>query len=218
MTTTTTTTVPPKPKPKPTWTARRVVREVAILAAFALAFLSARSSIADHYHVPSGSMMPTVEIGDRIVVSKAAYGVRVPFTRHVIAELDGPARGDVVVLESPDPGDDGKVLLKRVAAVPGDRVAVRHGQIFLAGRDVKQETRADGTYEILDGVEHRIELGNGPGPDLEEIVIPPERYLVLGDNRGDSRDGRELGLVPRENILGRAARVYWRGGPAWTPL
>jgi signal peptidase I len=216
-------TPPKKPKaPKKPWTARRILREVAILAAFTTVFLSARSSIADHYRVPSGSMLPTVEIGDRIVVAKASYGLRVPFTSHTLTDTAGPARGDVVVLESPDPEDDSKILLKRVVAGPGDRVEVRGGKLWLDGVAVPIERRADGDYEILPGsgagVAHRVELANGGGPDLPELVVPPGQYLVMGDNRGDSRDGREFGFVPRENILGRAARVYWRGGPAWEPL
>jgi signal peptidase I len=208
---------PEKPA-KPAKKKRSWWRELAITAAFALVFLSARSSIADHYHVPSGSMLPTVEIGDRIVVAKAAYGLRVPFTHHAIADFSGPSRGDVIVLESPDPDDDRKVLLKRVAALPGDRVAVRGGKIILGGVAVPVESRPDGDYEILDGTAHPIELRNGGGPELDETIVPEGHYLVLGDNRGDSRDGRDFGFVPRANILGRAARIYWRGGPAWTPL
>jgi signal peptidase I len=111
-----------------------------------------------------------------VLVSKLAYGLRVPLTERYLVRFAAPARGDVVVLVSPE---DGIVLLKRVAAVPGDRV--------------QQGGRA--------------------------VTIPPERYLVLGDNRGNSHDGRAFGLVARSAILGRAAGVFWRGGaPTWVRL
>jgi signal peptidase I len=198
---------------QPRW--RRWSREIAITAGFAGVLLSAKSSLADHYSVPSGSMLPTVEIGDRIVVNKASYGLRVPFTHQAIAEFAGPSRGDVVVLDDPE---SDKTLLKRVVAVPGDRVAVRNGQLELGGVQVPIEHRSDGDYELLGGGEHLIDLSHGGGPDLEETTIPDGHYLMMGDNRGDSRDGRYFGLVERGAILGRAARVYWRGGPAWKPL
>src|SRR3954451_22366864 len=90
---------------------RRIVREVVTVAVFALVLMSARSSLADHYLVPTGSMQPTVEIDDHILVNKAAYGLRVPFSSAYVARFAGPAVGDVVVLDSPEVD---KVLLKRV--------------------------------------------------------------------------------------------------------
>src|SRR5262249_30894965 len=200
--------------PKPRW--GRWLREIAITAAFALVLLAARSSVADHYVVPSGSMLPTVEIGDRILVNKTAYGLRVPFTHHAVAELAGPSRGDVIVLD--DPEEAGKTLLKRVIAVPGDRVAVHAGHVAIDGTPVRVEHRDDGDHELLGGADHLVDFSKGGGPDLDETTIPDDEYLVMGDNRGDSRDGRYFGLVDRSAILGRAARVYWRGGFAWKAL
>ncbi len=199
---------------KPRW--RRWLREIAITAAFAFVLLSARSSIADHYVVPSGSMLPTVEVGDHILVNKTAYALRVPFTHYAVAEFAGPAPGDVVVLD--DPEEDGKTLLKRVIAVPGNRVAVHAGHIEVDGAPVRVEHRADGDHELLGGTDHLVDFSKGGGPDLDTTTIPDDKYLVMGDNRGDSRDGRYFGLVDRSAILGRAARVYWRGGLAWKPL
>jgi len=199
---------------KPRW--RRWLRELTITAAFALFLLSARSSIADHYYVPSGSMLPTVEIGDRVVVNKTAYGLRVPFTHYSITEFAGPARGDVIVLD--DPEEDGKTLLKRVIAVPGDRVAVHAGHIEINGTPVPVEHRGDGDHELLEDADHLVDLSRGGGRDLDETNIPDDKYLVMGDNRGDSRDGRYFGLVDRSAILGHAVRVYWRGGLTWKAL
>ncbi|MFH2009860.1 MAG: signal peptidase I [bacterium] len=185
------------------------------LAVFAVILLTARASVADHYRVPSGSMLPTVEIGDRVLVDKSAYGIRLPLTSRYLAEFSGPRRGDVVVLESPE---DREILLKRVVAVPGDLVEVRAGLIRLNGAPVRVTTGPDGPLEHLGHRAHRIRLIGHPGPALGPLRIPPGRYLVLGDNRGDSHDGRYFGLVPREAIHGRALRVYYRRGFTWRKL
>jgi len=115
----------------------KLLKQALSLAGLVLVVLAARSSLADHYTVPSGSMRPTVEVGDRILVDKLAYGLRLPFSNWYLAEFDGPRAGDVIVFESPE---DGTVLLKRVAAVPGDRVEFRGqplrlpaGQYFMLG-------------------------------------------------------------------------------------
>jgi signal peptidase I len=154
-------------------------------------------------------MRPTVEEGDRVVVDKSAYGLRVPLTTTYLAEWEGPRRGDVVVLESPE---DGTVLLKRVAAIPGDRVAVRAGLLWLNGAPVQVTRGPDGPVEHLGSRPHRIRLNGPPGPDLGPLRVPPRRYLLLGDNRGDSHDGRYFGLVKRDLILGKATRIYYRRG------
>ena len=99
--------------------ARRPLRELTSVLAAAAVALVTRSSLADHYVVPTGSMLPTVQLEDHVVVSKLAYGVHIPLLNGYVTHFGGPARGDVVVLTAPDTGT---VLLKRVAAVPGDRV------------------------------------------------------------------------------------------------
>jgi signal peptidase I len=166
-----------------------------------LVLLTARASLADHYQVPSGSMQPTVEVGDRLVVLKAAYGIRLPLTQIWLTEAATPARGDVVVLTSPE---DGGVLLKRVVAVEGDRVSVRQGEVVLDGAPVAEPHKS---------------LLFGGGPDFGPARVPSGRVLVMGDNRGNSHDGRSFGFVAVEAILGRAVAVYLRdGSPGWIPL
>jgi len=194
---------------------RKLLRELCIFVVFAFVLLSARSSIADHYRVPTGSMLPTVEIDDRILVNKAAYGLRVPFTSTFVTQFDGPSIGDAIVLRSPE---DGKVLLKRVIAVPGTTVEVRGGHIALDGRFARIEERAGQLIENLAGDEHAVRLTNDGGPEYGPVTVPEGHYLVMGDNRGDSHDGRDFGLVTRDAILGRAFAVYWRGGPTWESL
>jgi signal peptidase I len=204
-----------KPTPPVRSKARRIAREFLVIAVFALVMMSARSSIADHYSVPTGSMLPTIELDDRIVVNKAAYGLHIPFTRTYLARFAGPRIGDVVVLDSPE---EDKVLLKRVVATPGTRVEVRGGRLRIDGKLAPVEEHADGLYEDLEGVRHLVRLTHGGGPDYGPVTIPEGRYLMMGDNRGDSHDGRSFGLVAREAILGRASGVFWRGGPTWDGL
>lgn len=191
------------------------LREGFTIGALLLVLLSARSSLADHYHVPSGSMEPTVHIGDRIFVEKAAYGLRFPGSRWWLSPADIPDRGDVVVFRSPE---DGTVLLKRVVAVPGDAVAVRAGVLWLNGRATSTPVGQLRALESL-GRAHRLRLGAGGGPELSRRVVPAGKLLVLGDNRGNSRDGRFFGWVAASELLGRAHAIYWRDGtPTWVRL
>jgi signal peptidase I len=194
---------------------RRFGRELLVFAAFVLVLMSARSSLADHYEVPTGSMQPTIAIDDHILVNKAAYGLRVPFTHTYVARFGGPAVGDVVVLDSPE---EDKVLLKRVIGVPGSRVEILGGHVVIDGKAAPVEQRADGLHEQLGGVDHTLRLTHGGGKSWGPVTIPEDRYLVVGDNRGDSHDGRYFGLVTRDAILGRALGVYWRSGPTWDDL
>ena len=156
-------------------------------------------------------MLPTVQLRDRVLVDKAAYGWRVPFSKVWLGEVRMPARGDVVVLTSPD---DGVVLLKRVVAIAGDRVSLRRGRLKLNGQPVPIRWQ----FEQL-GTPHRIGLQFGGGPSFGPENVPAGHVLVVGDNRGNSRDGRSFGFVPSETILGRALGVYLRDGSlVWYPL
>jgi signal peptidase I len=178
--------------------------------------VTARSSLADHYFVPSGSMLPTVEPDDHVLVDKLAYGLRVPLRDDYALHFSPPARGDVVVLLSPD---DGRVLLKRVVGVPGDRVTVTDGTLVIDGQSVPVVDRGGAAIEALGAIQHAISLAAGGGPDFGPVRIPVGRYLVLGDNRGDSRDGRYFGLVTGDAILGRVQGVILRhGSPTWVGL
>ena len=195
---------------------RTFPRDVLSFALIALGITAARSSLADHYVVPSGSMMPTVEIGDHVCVDKLAYSVHVPFAKSLAVETHPIARGDVVVLESPD---DGIVLLKRVVALPGDRVEVRSGLVHIDGVRIDVDGEASARPVEHLGTPHVLDLEEGGGPDLGPTRVPDGSYLVLGDARGNSRDGRIFGLVRREAIFGRAVSVCLRSGkPAWRGL
>lgn len=144
-------------------------------------------------------MEPTVQVGDRIVVNKAAYGLRLPLSERWLMFFGGPARGEVVVLDPPkeDKSDNPTfVLLKRVVAVAGDLVEVRDGKVTIDGKPTD--------------VDANLELGGGP--DFGPVRVPDGKVLVLGDNRGNSRDGRIFGFIDRGQVLGRAFAVVGRDG------
>ncbi len=173
--------------------------------------LVGRASFADHYRVPTGSMLPTIELDDHVLVSKAAYGLRLPLTERYLVRWGEPARGDVVVLSNPS--GESTPLLKRVVAVPGDEVEVRDGRLLLGGVPVPIE----GGREVL-GRPHVVRLDDGGGPPFGPTVVPPGRFLVMGDNRGNSHDGRSFGLVEGEALLGHVLAVVYRNGPVWERL
>ncbi|MCC7383399.1 MAG: signal peptidase I [Deltaproteobacteria bacterium] len=204
------------PAPKEKRSLREQIRGVASLVLIVACVFSARASLADHYYVPSGSMLPTVNIGDRIIVDKTAFGFRLPMMQSYLVEGSGPSRGDVVVLASPE---DGTVLLKRVVGLPGDRIEVKSGQVYLEGRAVEIVQEGDRRLERLGDNAHLLDLSSGGGRDLEPTTIPSGQYLVLGDNRGSSRDGRFFGLVQRGAIMGKAIRMYRHAGEwTWLPM
>jgi signal peptidase I len=188
----------------------RGLREISSVLVAAAIALVARSSFADHYVVPTGSMLPTVQLQDHVVVSKLAYGVHLPLLPGYVARFEGPARGDVVVLTAPDTGI---VLLKRVVAIPGDRVRVHDGALEVNGAPVPVEVHGGVPYEALGPAQpHPLDLEDGGGPDLGPMTLPRDGYLVLGDNRGNSRDGRYFGVVARDAILGHVKGVLVRDG------
>ena len=205
----------PKGASPPGW-----IRQWLGLLVFALVLVFARASLADHYVVPSGSMEPTVHVGDRIFVNKAAFGWRVPLTGVWLGHPRMPARGSVIVLDPPEPGP-GPVLLKRVVALPGDVVKVRGGRLQINGESVPVETVVSEPGTLVEhlGPPHHIQLGFGGGPDWGPEVVPEGKLLVLGDNRGNSRDGRYFGFIDVTLVRGRAVGIYARSGrPTWRDL
>jgi signal peptidase I len=179
-----------------------------------LAIFAARSSLADHYYVPSGSMEYTLLAGDRVVVSKLAYGLRLPFTDVEIVDGAPVRRGDVVIFDSPQ---DGTRLIKRVVGVGGDTVSLIDGLLRIDGRPLTGDA---GSVEDYGDVVARLNLEHGGGPALDEIDIPPGMLLAIGDHRGRSLDGRYFGLVPAAAVYGKALAVYRRRdeGFVWRPL
>lgn len=190
----------------------RFVREFLTVGLALGGLLAARSSLADHYLVPSGSMEPALMPGDRVVVDKRAYGLRIPFTLAKLGAGAAPARGDVVIVDSPR---DGERLIKRVVATAGDEVAVRGGHVYIDG--VALGAPGD-PHERFDGHEVVIGMARGGGPDFGPVRVPDGKLLVMGDNRGNSLDGRYFGWVDVDAVYARAERVFWRSGEGFTWL
>ncbi|WP_312683741.1 signal peptidase I [Stenotrophomonas chelatiphaga] len=168
---------------------------------------AARDTLANHYVVPSGSMQPTLEPGDRVVVDMRAYGLRLPFTQHALMDVGAPQRGEVAVFDSPA---DGTRLIKRVVAVAGDRVDVRSGHLSINGQPLQQA--GNPAAEQFGTRTAQLGLDMGGGPDVDGVVVPAGKLLVMGDHRGNSFDGRFFGFVDAEKVYGKAVAVYYRRG------
>lgn len=180
---------------------------------FLLLLALARTSFANHYVVPSGSMQPTLEPGDRLFVDMRAYGLRIPFTDITSADAPTPRRGDIVVFRSPA---DGTRLVKRVVAVGGDRVSLRDGRLSVDGVALA----LPGGGERIGSRAVALDLGDGGGPDIATVVVPDGQLLVLGDHRGASADGRVFGFIDARAPYARGVGIFWRSGegPTWRAL
>lgn len=181
---------------------------------------SFRTAVADWNDVPTGSMKPTILEGDRIVVNRLAYDLRVPFVGWRIAELDEPKRGDVVVLRSPE---DGTRLVKRVVGLPGDRLSMVGDRLVVNGQPVAygapRRQPATGwvvVSEHLAGATHPVMLQPAvrSARTFAPVTVPADSFFVMGDNRDVSYDSRFFGCVPRALILGRAVAVAGSLDPA----
>lgn len=209
-----------------------------------LVVLVLRSFVVEPFRIPSGSMIPTLLIGDFILVNKFSYGIRLPVVRTKVLELGEPERGDVVVFRFPrDPKVD---YIKRIVGVPGDRIGYKGKTLFVNGQAMPikglaqyhsdgSSTRANGFIEAveqLDGVEHHVLVNPyvgdfSPGCNVlrqGEITVPAGHYFAMGDNRDDSNDSRCWGLVPEQNLVGKAFMIWmsWDAGRdgvvAWNRL
>jgi signal peptidase I len=195
---------------------RRVAKDVATVAAIALMVTAARSSLADHYVVPTGSMEYTLLPGDRVLVDKTAYGLRLPFVGVELLETGSPERGDVVVFDSPETGTR---LVKRVVAVGGDVASLRDGHLSINGVPMGIDGPWDDAERFGTHLA-QLNLSAGGGPDISTVRVPPGYLLVIGDFRGNSRDGRFFGLIPEDRVYGRAVSVFHRRdeGFVWLSL
>ncbi len=196
-----------------------------------LIVLVLRSFVAEPFRIPSGSMMPTLLIGDFILVNKFGYGIRLPVLDTKIFDLGSPKRGDVIVFRSPE--NPATPFIKRVVGLPGDQIAYYNKVVYVNGEPAEQESV--GTFsgsgsdmsmsgaslltENLTGHLHEILIQQG-APTLEgKMIVPEGHYFVLGDNRDNSRDSRFWGTVPDELLIGRAFMIWmswdWGHGIKW---
>ena len=192
-----------------------------------------RSAIADWNGVPTGSMKPTILEGDRIVVNKVAYDLKVPFTSWHLAKWDSPKPGEIVTFYSPD---DETLLIKRVIGVPGDTISMHDNQLFVNGKAATYSRLDDEVVKQIDDLQrrhhaffyeafadmapHAVMLRSTSGNEyssFKPIKIPEDKYLMLGDNRDNSKDFRRIGLVDRARITGRAHTVAFSYNESYIP-
>lgn len=181
-----------------------------------------RSFLFEPFKIPSGSMIPTLLIGDFIVVNKYAYGLRLPVVHTKFLPVGEPERGDVVVFRYPV--DSSVNFIKRLVGLPGDTISYRDKQLYINGElvsekaqgrftseDVKCSTpRSDAMLftETLGEVEHEILLHTNSGSRNDQWLVPEGHYFVMGDNRDRSNDSREWGFVPEANLMGKAVGIW----------
>jgi signal peptidase I len=204
-------------------TVREYAESIGVAVAIALLL---RAFVVEAFQIPSGSMIPTLEVGDHIFVSKFSYGLSIPFTNTKIMQYADPKRGDIIVFKYPlDPSTD---YIKRVVGLPGDVIEMRQEELYVNGKAVPRErVRQPCHYsesghgpgedhecelwvESLDGRKHQTIQEPMRGPrDFERKVVPPGNVFVMGDNRDNSSDSRVWGTVDRDLIKGRALIVWW---------
>ena len=173
----------------------------ALIVALILAFFI-RSFVVQAFKIPSGSMLQTLQIGDHLLVTKFAYGVKIPFTNTMVLEREGPKHGDIIVFEFPE--DPSKDFIKRVIGLPGDVIEIREKKLFLNG--VEQQESYIQHVDSSSSVPRRDNFG--------PVMVPENKYFVMGDNRDESYDSRFWGFVERDTIEGKALILYW----SWASL
>jgi signal peptidase I len=198
-----------------------------------LIVLLLRSFLAEPFRIPSGSMIPTLLVGDFILVNKYAYGLRDPVFNRRFVQLGTPQRGDVVVFRYPlDPGKD---FIKRVVGLPGDRLVYLDKRLYINGNPVPLS--ADGVYtangprpgvvyrlrESLGDTNHHVLVNPARPAEDFEFEVPEGHYFMMGDNRDGSDDSRRWGTVPEGHLVGRAFFVWmsWDGArfrPNWSRI
>jgi signal peptidase I len=202
-----------------------------LIAAVVALFI--RQFAVEAFKIPSGSMIPTLDIGDHLLVNKFIYGPRIPFTDSRIFIWKEPKRGDVIVFKYPENED--KNFIKRVVGLPGDKIEIINGKLFINDEPVsiapggtsdgKQEGSGYPYYdkpklydEQLGTVKHEIQyLRDQSGYNFGPKIVPVDSVFVMGDNRDNSQDSRVWGFVKRNKILGRALVIYWSwdGSDRW---
>lgn len=171
----------------------------AIVIAILLA-LFIRTFVVQAFKIPSGSMKPTLQIGDHILVNKFIYGVRLPFVGTLIFPVSDPKHGDIIVFRYPE--DPDKDFIKRVIAVPGDTVEIRNKKVYVNQQPISADVGVFTDSRILGG-----EIN--PRDNLKALTVPSDGFFVMGDNRDNSYDSRFWGFVERKAIKGKAFIIYW---------
>jgi signal peptidase I len=157
-----------------------------------------RAFVVQAFKIPSGSMIPTFQIGDRIFVNKFLYGAKIPFTNIRLPAVRQPKRGDIIVFRSPE--DPKKDFVKRLIATEDETIEIRDGKIYIDNVVVDEPSSIRSVYYYNAG-----DYGRQSGL----IKVPKDSYFVLGDNSSSSRDSRYWGFAPKKNLIGKVIVIYW---------
>lgn len=171
----------------------------AICVAVILA-LFIRTFVVQAFKIPSGSMLPTLLIGDHLLVNKFIYGIRVPFTGKILVPIKNPKHGDVVVFRFPK--DRSIDYIKRVVGTPGDTVEIKAKKVFINGKPINDAHAHVSSPTVLNAKA-------SPRDNFGPILVPEDRIFVMGDNRDNSYDSRFWGFVDQRDVLGKAFILYW---------
>ncbi len=200
-------------KDVPTSSSKSVIREYAeaIFIAVLLA-LFIRAFVVQAFKIPSGSMKPTLQIGDHILVNKFVYGVKIPFTDKELLPIGHPSRQDIVVFRYPvDPSKD---FIKRVIGLPGDTVLIRDKIVFVNGQQLEEPYAVFSDKRFLPATA-------SPRDNMNAITVPENSLFVMGDNRDESYDSRFWKFVDMSQLKGKAFIIYWSwnsdGQLSWSP-
>jgi len=211
---------------------KRVWENIKSLAGAVLIYLVIKTFLMEAFRIPSGSMIPSLLVGDWLFVNKLVYGPHVPFTRSRLPGYSDPSRGDIVVFVSPYQPDEAErgadptpTLVKRLVGMPGDTLYMREGLLNVNGIPQRQGYAAASNpkgnpddYSPLMEWQHKIELTGtrfGPPPKTPKLdhwgplLVPTDHYFMMGDNRYASKDSRYWGIVPRANVRGRPMFIYY---------
>ncbi len=176
----------------------REYAEAIIIAVLLALFI--RTFVIQAFKIPSGSMLPTLQIGDHLLVNKFIYGIKVPFTGQLLIPIKDPQHGDVVVFRFPE---DRKIdYIKRVIGVPGDKIEIRDKSLVINGKKIED---AHAHFSSVASVPAGISPKDNFGP----ITVPEGKLFVMGDNRDNSYDSRFWGYVENKDVLGKALIIYW---------
>jgi signal peptidase I len=175
----------------------REYAEALVMAVVLALFI--RTFVVQAFKIPSGSMLPTLQIGDHLLVNKFLYGIRIPIVGKRVFVLRQPARDDVIVFIYPQ--DQTKDFIKRVKGLPGETIEIRNKVLYVNGQAVEDP---NGYYEKIPE-----RLARAPRDDFGPFIVPEGSVFVMGDNRDHSHDSRFWGTVPIDDILGKAFVLYW---------
>ena len=194
--------------------------------AFAIALLLAlfiRTFMIEAFKIPSVSMNPTLLVGDHLLVNKFIYGIKIPFIDRYIVRFKKPKRGEVVVFRFPR--DEKKDYIKRIIGIPGDKIEIKRGELYINGKKIKENydgkyidrdrySRTNRYIEYLNGHEHHILGQDNTDYNFESITVPENSIFLMGDNRDNSEDSRSWGFASQNKIKGKALIIYW-SWPNW---